>query len=320
MSQSLVTRFAPSPTGFLHKGHALSAMLAHRRARQANGLFRLRIEDIDSTRCRPAYGDAIIEDLTWLGLIWDGPVERQSDHPDRFAHALARLRERDVVYPCFCTRKTIQQEVERSVRAPHGPEGPLYPGTCRALDPASRAACLAEGHPHAWRLDVRRALNSLNAPLPPWHDELHGSQPARPDLLGDVVVARKDIATSYHLAVVVDDAAQNVTHVVRGEDLWHATHVHVLLQALLGLPQPVYHHHGLMTDAAGRRFAKRDRSATLKALREAGTDPAALLADLAASPVARQSGNVPPEGVPSGDVPSGDVPSEGAPSGGVGRA
>lgn len=275
----IVTRFAPSPTGRLHLGHAYSAWLAHRFAREHGGRFLLRLEDIDPGRCREEFVDGIFEDLAWLGLDWDGPVRRQSQHLGDYAAALDRLRRLGLVYPCFCTRKAIADEIAASGHAPHGPDGPLYPGACRRLGAAERAARLAAG-PHAWRLDMAAAI-VRTGPLT-WRDSRAGTVTATPEAFGDVVLARKDAPTSYHLAVVHDDALQRVSDVVRGEDLFAATHVHRLLQALLGLPTPSYHHHPLIRDAAGKRLAKRDRAATLAELRAAGVSPQQVIADLAA--------------------------------------
>jgi glutamyl-Q tRNA(Asp) synthetase len=268
----IVTRFAPSPTGLLHLGHAYAALFAHDRARAAGGRFLLRIEDIDLTRCREEFVAAIFEDLAWLGLRWEEPVRRQSQHLGEYAAVLQRLDAAGLIYPCFCTRAEIRAEIARAQGAPHGPEGPLYPGTCRALSPAERALRIAAGAPYALRLDTARAL-ARSGPLT-WHDERAGTVAADPLALGDVVLARKDAPTSYHLAVTVDDAAQGVTLVTRAADLFTATHIHRLLQALLDLPTPLYCHHPLITDESGRRYAKRDRSPTLRALRETGVSPA----------------------------------------------
>ena len=275
----IVTRFAPSPTGRLHLGHAYSALRAHRFARERRGRFVLRIEDIDPGRCRDEFVDGIVEDLTWLGIDWDGPVRRQSHHLGDYAASLQRLKRDGLVYPCFCTRKAIAEEIARSAAAPHGSDGPIYPGTCRRLSEAERAVRLA-AEPHAWRLDTAAAA-ACAGPLA-WTDERAGTVRAAPEASGDVVLARKDAPASYHLAVVHDDALQGVTDVVRGEDLFEATHVHRLLQALLGLPAPRYHHHALIRDAGGRRLAKRDRAATLAELRAAGADPHELTRDLLA--------------------------------------
>jgi len=267
----IVTRFAPSPTGLLHLGHAYSALIAWRAAREASGRFLLRIEDIDEGRCRAEFTDAILEDLAWLGLDWDEPVRRQSEHWEDYRAALDRLIDRDLVYPCFCTRAEIKAEIARAVDAPQGEEGPLYPGTCRRLSDDERAGRIGAGDAFALRLDVAKAM-ALSGPLY-WEDEEKGRIEARPETLGDVVLARKDTPTSYHLAVTVDDAIQGVTLVTRGADLFASTHIHRLLQALLDLPTPHFRHHRLLTDAAGTRFAKRDKALTLRALREAGKTP-----------------------------------------------
>ncbi|MGE5517674.1 MAG: tRNA glutamyl-Q(34) synthetase GluQRS [Bacteroidota bacterium] len=266
----IVTRFAPSPTGRLHLGHAHSALFARAQA-GATGRFLLRIEDIDPGRCRAEFIDGIFEDLAWLGLDWERPVRRQSEHADDYRAALARLDGLGLLYPCFCTRKDIADEVARAGHAPHGPDGVLYPGLCRSLSSAERADRIAAGTAYALRLDMDAAVAHVGTLC--WHDHAAGVQTATPELFGDVVLARKDTPTSYHLAVTVDDALQGVTLVTRGADLFAATHVHRLLQALLDLPVPAYHHHRLLTDASGKRFAKRDRSLTLHALREADHSP-----------------------------------------------
>jgi glutamyl-Q tRNA(Asp) synthetase len=267
-----VTRFAPSPTGELHLGHAYAALFAWRHADADPVRFRLRIEDIDTGRSRPEFETAIVDDLAWLGIRPADPPVRQSERTDAYRAALGRLDALGVLYPCFCTRGEIRAEIEKAGAAPHmshaGPDGPLYPGTCRALGAAERAARIAEGTSYALRLDVARA-RAAAGPLT-WTDRARGAQRARPELFGDVVLARKDVPASYHLAVTVDDAAQGITLVTRAEDLLPATHLHRLLQALLGLPVPVWHHHPLLTDANGKRFAKRDRSQTLRELRDAG--------------------------------------------------
>lgn len=265
-----VTRFAPSPTGYLHLGHACSALFA-RQAAGADGRFLLRIEDIDRARCRPEFEAAIYEDLRWLGLSFEEPVRRQSEHFDDYLRALDRLRELHVLYPCFCTRAEIRLEIERSGAAPHGPDGILYPGTCRGLSAGEQEERLARGREPAYRLDAARAA-AIAGPLD-FHERSRGRLRAAPELLGDVVLGRREVPASYHLAVTVDDALQGVTLVTRGEDLLAATHVHRLLQALLRLPVPEYHHHRLLTDENGRRYAKRDRALTLRSLRESGTTP-----------------------------------------------
>ncbi|PZN97149.1 MAG: tRNA glutamyl-Q(34) synthetase GluQRS [Alphaproteobacteria bacterium] len=272
-----VTRFAPSPTGPLHLGNALSAFIGWSRAREQGGRFLLRIEDIDTSRCRREHDDAARADLAWLGLDWDGPVLRQSERGAIYAEAIARLRAMGLEYPCFCSRA----DIAAAASAPHGPahgaDGPVYPGTCRHLSDAERNRRMAS-EAFAWRLDVAAAL-AMTGPLA-WHDSAAGHVPADPGAAGDIVVGRKQIGVSYHLAVVFDDAAQGVTEVVRGADLFEATHVQRLLQALLGLPTPRYHHHPLLTDSDGRRLAKRDGAPTLAALRAAGVDPATVRAAL----------------------------------------
>ena len=298
------TRFAPSPTGKLHLGHAWSAILAHDFARAHGGIFSLRIEDIDGTRSRPEHVAAILADLEWLGLAWDGEVVFQSQRLPLYQAALDRLRAQGLLYPCFCTRA----DIAASASAPHGPEGAVYPGTCRGL----AAPDLTQ--PHCWRLDMEKALNqilprkgrgtseagggvaapngviasgeypsvTLRAPPPPpgedllWHDATAGWVHANPAPQGDVVLARKDAPASYHLAVTVDDAAQHITHVIRGLDLFHATHIHRLLQALLNLPTPEYRHHALLTGPDGTRLAKRHNAPTLETMRLAGTHGRAL--------------------------------------------
>lgn len=262
-SDRITSRFAPSPTGRLHLGHAFSAIRAHDLARAAGGRFLLRIEDIDEGRSREKHVAAIFDDLAWLGLSWDGPAVFQSERRGLYARALARLDTMGLVYPCFCTRA----EIAASAVAPHG-MAPAYPGTCRAVSPVERAARARE--PHCRRLDMAAAL-AVTGPLA-WHDETAGEIAADPLPQGDVVLARKDAGTSYHLAVTVDDARQGVTNVVRGVDLFAATHVHRVLQGLLGLPTPRYHHHPLLTDAAGQRLAKRHGAPTLEAMRLAGED------------------------------------------------
>lgn len=268
---TIVTRFAPSPTGRLHLGHAYSALFAWRLAEEAGGRFLLRIEDIDAARCRREFEAGILEDLTWLGLRWEEPVWRQSARMPVYAEALARLEAKDLLYPCFCTRQDIAREIADAGHAPHGPDGPVYPGTCRHLSSAERSARLAAGTPYALRLKMDGAMAAAG-PLG-FTDRGAGRIAVDGAPFGDVVLARKDVPTSYHLAVAVDDAAQGVTLVSRGLDLLPATHVHRILQALLGLPEPGYAHHRLLTDAAGRRFAKRDRSQTIEALRRAGHSP-----------------------------------------------
>jgi glutamyl-Q tRNA(Asp) synthetase len=268
---SVITRFAPSPTGYLHVGHAYSALFAWRRARAAEGRFLLRLEDIDPVRCRPEFAAAILEDVAWLGINWDGPVRVQSEHLSDYAAVLDGLRGRGLIYPCFCSRADIQRQVIAA--APHGPHaGPVYPGTCRGLAEAERAA--RAGQPHVLRLDMARALlpGLIFKEEDMGEEEGGGITVADPAAFGDVVLARKDTPTSYHLCVTHDDALQGVTLVTRAEDLKQATHLHRLLQALMGWPTPAYAHHRLLTDPAGRRLAKRDRAVTIRALRAAGVN------------------------------------------------
>ncbi len=274
-ARPLITRFAPSPTGLLHLGHAYSALFAWRLAEASGGRFVLRIEDIDPGRCRPEFEAAIHEDLAWLGLAWEEPVMRQSARIDAYGAALGALDDRGLLYPCFCTRSDIADEIARSGAAPHaphhGPDGPVYPGICRNLDAVARSARIAAGDPYALRLEMAKALAQVG-PLS-WFDRTRGEQTARPGAFGDVVLARKDVATSYHLAVTVDDAAQGITLVTRGEDLFAATHIHRLLQALLGLDVPEWHHTPLLANEKGVRLAKRDRAETLRTMREGGIAP-----------------------------------------------
>ena len=271
-----VTRFAPSPTGRLHLGHAYSALLAHRFARERDGIFLLRVEDIDPTRARPEHVDGIIEDLEWLGLSFDEEIVYQSERLPLYQAALDELKANGLVYPCFCTRSEIAAEVAASAAAPHGPDGPLYPGTCRGISPEERAERI-EQEAHAWRLDMARA-SAQAGPLY-WEDGDTEVQ-AEPERFGDVVLARKDAPTSYHLAVTIDDSAQGITDIVRGRDLFAATDIHRLLQHLLGLATPHYHHHPLLTGPDGQRLAKRNGAPTLADLRLNGADPEKLAADL----------------------------------------
>ncbi|MEZ7272011.1 tRNA glutamyl-Q(34) synthetase GluQRS [Sphingobium sp. 10 DY56-G10] len=277
--QHMVTRFAPSPTGRLHVGHGWSALMAMDLARGAGGTMRLRIEDIDGTRSRPEHVAGIIEDLRWLGVEWDGDILFQSQRIGHYMAALDRLRDMGLLYPCFCTRADIQA----SLTAPHGPEGPVYPGTCRALGAEEQTHRIAAGKAHAWRIDMAQAT-ARAGPLC-WHAfGAEGSEviAANPAVHGDVVLARKDAPASYHLSCTLDDAAMGVTHVLRGADLRHATDIHRLLQAVLDLPSPAYRHHPLLVDAQGRRLAKRSGSLSLAQLRTQGIDPRVLAADLRA--------------------------------------
>jgi glutamyl-Q tRNA(Asp) synthetase len=270
----VVTRFAPSPTGYLHLGSAFSALIAWRRAREEGGRFLLRLEDIDTARCRPEFAAAILEDLSWLGIDWDGEIRTQSQHLAEYRVVLDALTERGMLYPCFCTRADIIQ----SASAPHTPDGaPLYPGTCRHLSDDEREARVAAGERYALRLDLARAIGPPLA----FEEEGEGTIACHPELFGDVVLARKDAPGSYHLCVTHDDALQGVTLVTRGEDLKSATHLHRLLQALMDWPPPSYAHHELLTDASGRRLAKRDKAATLRELRTQGHSAADIRAMIA---------------------------------------
>jgi glutamyl-Q tRNA(Asp) synthetase len=276
------TRFAPSPTGYLHKGHAFSALTAFETARRVGGRFVLRIEDIDFTRCRPQFEAAIIEDLAWLGLAWETPVLRQSEHTADYLAALETLRARGLVYRSFATRKTVAAAM---LSAPHGaPDG--YRGA--ALPAVEEAARLAAGETFAWRLDLGSAQDAAG-PLG-FVESGDGPRGERGTIAvdagpaGDVVLARKDVGVAYHLAVVVDDARQGITDVVRGQDLFEATHVQRLLQALLGLPEPRYHHHRLLAGPDGRRLAKRDKAETLRSMRAHGVMAEALRRELGVDP------------------------------------
>jgi glutamyl-Q tRNA(Asp) synthetase len=283
---SHVFRFAPSPNGYLHLGHAYSALINHQMAQTLGGTLLLRMEDIDIGRCRPEFEQAIYEDLRWLGLAWQEPVRRQSEHFDAYAAALARLTKDGLVYPCFCSRSEVGSVLTDQPDWPRDPDGsPLYPGTCKHLSHAERAARLASGQPAALRLDMEAALTRvagrLGRPLG-WREYGGGLQgrevTAEPALWGDAVLSRKDIPASYHIAVVVDDALQGVTDVVRGEDLFQATGLHRLLQVLLDLPAPCYHHHELLRDAAGRKLSKSLRAKSLRTLRHEGLTPEAVTA------------------------------------------
>lgn len=265
----LVTRFAPSPTGYLHIGHAFSALAGWTRARAVGGRFLLRIEDIDQTRCRPEFEAALLQDLSWLGLDWDGEVRRQSNHFADYQAALDRLQAMGVVYPCFCSRK----DIAAATSAPHGPDGALYPGTCRQIPADLAAERQAAGQPFVLRLDIGKARALAGSDIA-FTDERAGTISARPEMLGDVVLARRDTPCSYHLCVTVDDALQGVTWVTRAEDLLPSTHIHRLLQELLALPVPAYAHHRLLNDESGQRLAKRAGAPSLRSLREAGRSAA----------------------------------------------
>ncbi len=292
----IATRFAPSPTGLLHLGHALAAITAYEAAREAGGRFILRIEDIDATRARPEFEAAIYEDLSWLELRWEQPVRRQSEHFADYRAALDRLDAMGVLYPCFCTRKEIADEIARAVEAPHlnvlGSEGPIYPGTCRALSKETQTTRMAN-EAYALRLDVAKAKARVGYALTfvergsgPMGET--GIQTATPELLGDVVLARKEMPASYHLAIVVDDALQGIKLVTRGNDLFLAAHVQCLLQALLEYNAPAYLHHRLVLDASGKKFSKRDQSVTLRHLHEQGVTPQKIRARLGFEPWSRR--------------------------------
>ena len=266
----ITTRFAPSPTGRLHLGHAFSAVLGHARARQSGGNFLLRVEDLDQTRSRPEFLGAIFDDLRWLGLEWDEPMLVQSKRGDEYEAAIFGLREQGLVYPCFCTRADIAAALE----APHGSVA-HYPGTCRGLadDPERRVA-----NPHSWRLDAAKALEI--AGLPSWTEADGSTFQSRRDDFDDAVLARKDAPAAYHLACVIDDAASGVNLVTRAADLRSSTPIQRLLQMLLGLPEPAYFHHPIVAHADGRRLAKRDLAPTLAAMRAEGADGGALATNL----------------------------------------
>jgi glutamyl-Q tRNA(Asp) synthetase len=276
------TRFAPSPTGRLHLGHAYAAQVARELACRHGGQFLIRFEDIDHTRSREEYALGILEDLQWLGLPWHGGIIHQSSRRDAYAEALEHLKSMGLVYPCFCTRREIETEISQLLHAPHGPEGALYPGTCKHLATDEAARRLAQGEIPNWRLDATAAA-ALTGPLT-FRDLRHGEQIVQPELLGDIVLARRDIGTAYHLAVVVDDAFQGISHVTRGDDLFHATHIHRVLQSLLGYPEPLYLHHALVCDESGKRLAKRHDALSISSLRAAGESPAEVLGRLPALP------------------------------------
>src|ERR1041384_4755361 len=275
-----VLRFAPSPNVYLHLGHGLSALIDFEMARSLGGRFLLRMEDIDATRCRPEFEDAIYEDLAWLGIGWEEPVRRQSENLDMYAQALAKLEAQGLVYPSFESRAEIARQIAQHHGAPwpHDPDGsPLYPGTAKRLTPEERACRIAAGESYALRLDMHAAIKRIGAltwvetGADPKQD--HETLMAEPQRWGDVVLARKDTPTSYHLSVVVDDALQGVTHVVRGQDLYQATSVHRVLQTLLELPAPLYHHHRLVLDAEGHKLSKSTKATALRELRQQGKAP-----------------------------------------------
>ena len=276
-----IVRFAPSPNGYLHLGHAYSALMNGLVARETGGRFLLRMENIDTTRCRPEFEAAIREDLAWLGLAWDKPARRQSEHFADYSSAMERLETRGLTYPCFCSRGDIMGAVAGKADWPQDPDGtPLYPGTCKHMSAAERARRFATGERASYRLDIGAALAEVGRDLC-WNEYHGGSQsfehPANPAAWGDAVLSRKDIATSYHIAVVVDDAVQGVTDVVRGEDLFLATSLHRILQALLDLPAPNYHHHALLRDGAGQKLSKSLRAKPLRTFRQDGQSAASVI-------------------------------------------
>lgn len=270
------TRFAPSPTGQLHLGHGYSALVAHDQARLTGGSYLLRIDDLDASRVRDVYRSGIDDDLAWLGIVPDAPPLVQSQRLPAYAAFLSRLKGAGLAYPCFCTRSEITAQIAASVAEPHGPDGPVYPGTCRGIAPSVAVMRISSGEPHCWRLDMTEALARAGGPLK-WRDVIKGVVVADPAPFGDIVLARRDAPAAYHLASTIDDAYQGITLVVRGADLFAATHVHRLLQALLELPTPAYHHHALIAGPDGRRLAKRDDAASIASLRQGGTNPVELI-------------------------------------------
>lgn len=263
-----LTRFAPSPTGWLHLGHAYAALRAYLEASSPTHFY-LRLDDLDQTRARPHYEDALLEDLAWLGLTWNPKIRRQSEHFQDYTQALQQLQDLGLVYPCFCTRKEIQEEIARAGHAPHGPSGVIYPGTCKRLSSGEVQTRLELGKDFSLRLDLGRAWELGGHDLT-WTDLSYGTHLVNPSPLGDVVLARKETPTSYHLAVVLDDQAQGITRVTRGSDLLHATPLHRLLQALLHIAPPVWNHHGLVSDENGVRLAKSSNASSLRALKDSG--------------------------------------------------
>lgn len=267
-SEQCITRFAPSPTGYLHLGHLYAALFARNLAAKQGGRFLLRYEDIDTTRVREHFYQATEDDLKYANIHWDGKALRQTDRFSEYAKALEKLKKLGVVYPCFCTRRDIERELKNLTRAPHGPDGPLYPGTCKKLSTDEIQQNLTVGMTPAWRLDAQKA-KELTGELT-FHDSFLGEITVDHHQLGDLVLARKDIGTSYHIAVVVDDAHQNITDVTRGKDLLESTHLHRILQILLDLPEPRYHHHDLVCDDNGERLAKRNAALSIHELKEKG--------------------------------------------------
>lgn len=274
--RSVVTRFAPSPSGYLHLGHAASAAKAFGYARERGGVCLLRIEDIDTTRCKPEFEQGIYEDLAWLGFKWPTPARRQTDHLADYNGILDKLRGQNLVYRCFKTRKEILNNI---ASAPHG-HGEVYAGAALPVDEEANA--LSKNKPFAWRLSLQACRDKFGTEFGNLYFSNNGQQTkAHPEMLGDVILARKDVGTSYHIACTHDDALQGVTDIVRGVDLLESTHIHRLLQEIMGWPVPHYHHHALLVGADGKRYAKRDKALTLRALRQMGTSPENILAQVA---------------------------------------
>ena len=272
---SEVTRFAPSPTGYLHVGHAYSALFAYHK-RGPGGSFHLRIDDLDPARSREHFVEAIFEDLRWLGLSWETPIRRQSENMDDYNKALLKLSSKGLVYPCFCTRKEIRKEIERSGEAPHSLGLEIYPGTCKKLTAREIIDLKERGKVHALRINMAKAIaitGNLN-----WYDFGRGTIQAGPEKFGDIILARKEVASSYHLAVTVDDAFQKITLVSRGRDLFYSTDIHRLLQVILGYSKPKYYHHDLVKDLRGNRLSKRKDSTSIRFLRENGYTPKEVIA------------------------------------------
>ncbi len=271
---TIITRFAPSPTGFLHLGHAFSAQIAFNQTQEKGGTCLLRIENIDQNRCHVKFEDAIYEDLAWLGFTWPTPVLRQSERLHKYKVALEKLIKKKMLYACFCSRKSIQQEIRNIASAPHTFEGTPYPGICKKLSHEVAKRKINNGEQFSLRLDMEKAISYCGALY--WDEIGKGKQKATPERFGDIVVARKDIPTSYHLSVVVDDHAQSITQVTRGIDLFASTHIHRILQSLLEIHPPKYLHHNLIMDKSGKRLSKRDQSTTLRGLRKSGKSPDAI--------------------------------------------
>ena len=285
-NNQVITRFAPTPSGYLHLGHAYSAFFAERAARSREGTLVLRIENNDKTRCLEKYEKALVDDLTWLGLSWKNPVRRQSEYTQDYLKAVSKLKDMGLIYPCFCSRKDIWNKVNLISNAPHnaviGGLGPIYPGTCRSMTLDEQENRILSGHQYAFRLDTMRAIRLVKSKQEcfHWEDLDYGKQAAKPEIFGDFIIARKDGAASYHLSVVIDDAAQRVDLVTRGDDLRDVTHIHFLLQKLLELKSPRYQFHRLLLDSNGERYAKRNNAQSLRELRNQGITPAQIIKNL----------------------------------------